>query len=129
MLVLSVRFISLIVVAGSVLAGAEMPATAPGSGDDWSFPEQAVEDNGYRGRVVLNGFWSKRKLDDNSVALKARVPETRTSPKDVFEYVREFSLPQGWENRKLMLETGGFATDGIVYLDGREIVKITKGRH
>lgn len=101
----------------------------PGSGDDWKLPAEYLKDNGFRGKVVLNGFWGKRKEGDSRDYVKARVPELRLGkPKINFEYYREFELPKTWSDRKIFLEIGGFGTDGQVFLDGKKICDIPKNR-
>jgi beta-galactosidase len=101
-------------------------------GKDWELPAAYLRDNGYRGEVVLNGFWAMRVRGDSSSFVKTRVPdgnpgfENENEQKEMREFYREFLLPEGWESRRVVLETGGFLQEGLVTLDGKPIARVPK---
>lgn len=119
----------------SVVPGSDDEVSGAVGGKDWELPSAYLRDNGYRGEVVLNGFWAARAVGDSGNFVKVRVPdgnrgfeeEEEQNQKKTREFYREFRLPEGWESRRLQLETGGFMRAGEVLLDGRPIAQVPKG--
>jgi len=129
------RMFILCIVPVILLAGGEARAI-PASGEqvggrDWGLPTDYLRDNGYRGEVVLNGFWAARIQGDSGGFVKACVPDSGPGFGDqageTREYYREFVMPQEWEARRLVLEMGGFTQDGQVTLDGKPLARVPKG--
>ena len=96
--------------------------------EDWKLPSAQLRDNGYQGDVVLNGWWAGRLEGSTKEYLKVRVPDFGSTPKVLHEFYREFVLPAGWNDRRVVLEMGGFSHDGAVMLDGKNVAEIKKGK-
>jgi beta-galactosidase len=127
--ILCIILVTLLVAAGNTA----VPRASDDVGSkDWELPAAHLRDNGYRGEVVLNGFWAERPIGGSGSFVKARVPdgnpgfEDENERKDTREFYREFFLPKGWESRRVVLETGGFLQEGQVTLDGKPIAQVPK---
>jgi hypothetical protein len=96
-------------------------------GKDWELPTAYFRDNGFRGEVVLNGFWAGRLQGGSQGFSRARVPDDGEYARTPREYYRDFTLPRGWEKRRVTLEIGGFTLDGGVTLDGRPMLAVPRG--
>ncbi len=94
---------------------------------EWELPSMFLRDNGLRGDVILNGFWLGKPADASKAAEKVRVPDDGVDRK-AFEYTREFTLPKGWEKRRLLLELGPVTEDGSVILNGKELGPVLKNK-
>ncbi|MDD4061330.1 MAG: hypothetical protein PHW08_11620, partial [Kiritimatiellae bacterium] len=111
-------------------------ASASSEGDpdpSTGFAVGSVEDNAFRGRVVLNGFWRKRPVNAEDAEV-VRVPEAfvrKTAGADgaEFEFSRTFTLPEGWDRRSLALEASGFRSEAVIHLDGVEIARVPANRN
>jgi len=100
-------------------------AVVPGGAGDWELPKKYLRDNGFRGDVVLNGFWGARPKGSRKPYYKTRVP-AQTRNRAPMEYYREFTLPRGWEKRRVVLEVDPFnrGSASEVYLDGAKVLDI-----
>lgn len=83
----------------------------------WKLPEKYLEDNGFRGKVVLNGFWAQHEIKKDQWK-KVRIPG-RSRAKGKFVLYREFKLPKGWENRQNVIEISKLKGD--VKVNGKVI--------
>ncbi len=108
-------------------AGGAAEASQTIGGKDWELPAAYLRDNGLRGEVVLNGYWAGRAQGESQGFARVRVPDDGESSRTPQEYYREFSLPKGWEARRVTLEVGGFSLDGAVTFDGRPVLAVPKG--
>jgi len=120
-----------VILLGGAGTSAALGADEGVGGKDWELPATYLRDNGYRGEVVLNGFWAARVPGDSGGFVKTRVPDGGSGFGDQLrekrEYYREFLLPNGWEARRLVLEMGGLTQDGQVTLDGKPVARVPKG--
>ena len=107
-------------------AGGAAEAGQNVGGKDWELPAAYLRDNGFRGEVVLNGYWAGRAQGESQGFARVRVPDAGESARTPREYYRDFTLPSGWEKRRVTLEIGGFSLDGAVTLDGRPILQVPR---
>ncbi len=118
--------VAVYLLGGSINAVAS-EAGRPAGGSDWELPAAYLRDNGFRGEVILNGFWAGRVQGESRGFARVRVPDAGESARTPREYYRDFRLPKGWESRRVVLEIGGFSLDGAVTLDGRPILQVPQG--
>jgi beta-galactosidase len=92
---------------------------------DWELPTAHLRDNGLRGDVVLNAWWSARGPGESDPLTRTRVPAYAYSTKaSGITHAREFILPPAWAGRRLTLEVGNFNEAGPVRLNGRELAQL-----
>jgi len=87
-------------------------------GKDWELPEKYFVDNGFRGKVILNGFWGARPYGSKSPYFKTRVPDDYIRRKN-YEYYRKVKTPEGWEKREVYIELNQFSEDGWIEINGK----------
>ena len=76
---------------------------------------ESYRDNGFRGEVILNGFWIHDiDTQSNSVFVPGGMTELRDGTQ---KFWREFTVPHSWINRKLTLEIAT-THEAEVFIDG-----------
>ena len=87
----------------------------------WRLPEKYLRDNGFRGEVVLNGYWLKRPAGDAAAKWRKSVVPDSSKSKELYDFYREVVLPPAWHNRIIALEVDPVA--GAVAVNGTVIGK------
>lgn len=112
----SLKEIFLCIIPIILFSGAEASAALGADERDWELPPTYLRDSGYRGEVVLNGFWASRVQTDSRAFVRTRVPDSGPGfgdePGEKREYYREFLLPKKWVARRVVLEMGGSLRTG-----------------
>jgi beta-galactosidase len=113
----------------SALGAAGLAAQVVASAD-WELPAGHLRDNGLRGDVVLNGWWELHAPAGSGKAPeRVRVPDvvpTNTKPREDHRLEREFTLPEGWAQRRLRIELGAVVGQPVVRLNGVELGRVTR---
>jgi beta-galactosidase len=95
------------------------------SEEEWELPAEHLRDNGLRGDVVLNAWWEGRAADSDEVG-RFSVPDVWGSRTN-YTYSRWFDLPEGWAERRLVLEVDRLSETGVVSLNGEPLAEVRAG--